>query len=195
MKKIAIIVFTIITNLGYTQNNSELSEDENFINYLKQELLFYKNIENNEIEILKNINIDHEISKDEMIIFCEIVNMTEDEFIKHNTIQSERYFTFYNKFGLEKIIGKNLEKYFENEIISYQNNNTEITEKLNPGKNCYKKYNAQVVMNFGTALTASYGCYSLIAPPLVGGCLTGVVIANAAANYSAYLDYQDCMQN
>lgn len=191
MKKLifGFIATVMITGLSFGQNISDLSKDPDFISYIENEYYFVSKAKNN--DLLKKINNDKTLTKDELSGFYELFTTNEKEYNTFVISQNSMLNSLEKKYYLSKYSQKELNTILEPFIEQILSTTITITTEK---RNCRGVFIAQLALNASVAYGAHMGCLGADVTVVAGIlCHGAVCVGQAAANYIAGADYQDCL--
>lgn len=191
MQKIlfGLIATVMFTGLSFGQKISDLNKDPNFISYTKNEYYFVSKAKNN--DLLKKINEDKILTKEELPLFYELFSTNENEYNTFVMSQNSILNSLEKKYNLSKYPQEELNTILVpliEEILS-----TTITTTAEK-RNCKGVYIATLALNASVAYGAHTACLGADVTVVAGIlCHGAVFVGQAAANYIAGEDYQDCL--
>lgn len=185
---IATVFFSII---GVAQDLSKLSEDLKFISYVENQIKFNSRFNFLDINTLKEIIKDSNVSETELKIFYKLLSTDEISYKNYIDLQKEIMVDLNSKYGLNKLNGDELKNVLNNSYITYYSNNSSLTER----KNCRSRYLAEIALAGSIAYGAHLACNgaALAGPLAYYGCHAAVAAGQLAASYIALDNYQECM--
>lgn len=186
---VLIIVVTLITGSNANaQDLSELSKDENFVSYVKDQFAFNKS---SNIDVVNELASQGGLSEKQLELFYKAFNTNEEEYQEFVKKQGARLEIITKKYGLDSLSNEEL----VDVIIPVIGDIGSPSEVNTEGSNCWRRYRNTMAINAGVAVAAHIACAPSDVTVFVGAlCHAAVTVVWAAANDDAWLDLQDCLK-
>ena len=185
MKKLifGLIAAVMFGNLSFGQKMNDLNLDENFVNFISNELTFK---ERANVSMLREL-LAKPLSQDNIYDFYKTYSTNEKEFI--NFINSQ------NLILRNLSLKYDFKSYSQDEFLEILN--VEVLEVLSSkvaiGR-CKDRYLNDLSINFSVAVAGHIACGTADITVILGViCHGAVLIGQNAANNNAYLNYLDCI--
>lgn len=185
---ISLILMMFMSFSVRAQELSELSKDETFVSYVKDQLEFNKN---NNIELVNELASQGELSEKQLELFYKAFNTNDERYNKFVKLQNNRMLVLNEKYNLESVSINELTPIVGLVIDQISPGSANQTE----GGNCWRRYRNTMAINAGVAVAAHIACAPSDVTVFIGAlCHTAVTVVWAAANDDAWLDLQDCLK-
>lgn len=196
MKKLffSLMATVFFSLIGVAQDLSKLSEDVKFISYIENEIKFNSKFDFSNINKLKEIIKDHDVSEIELNIFYKLFSTDEVSFKNYLMIQKEIMTDLNSKYSLNKLNNDEMKKTLNNSYTNYYSfKNSSFTER----KNCRARYLAEIALAGSIAYGAHMACNAAVfgGPLAYYGCHAAVAAGQVAASYIAQDNYEECMNS
>lgn len=166
---------------GNAQNVTGLSEDVNFKNYIKNEVIFLEKA--TDINLANQVLSDSKVDEIEMPKFYTLFSTNKNNYLSFLSGQVTLLNLLEKKYALSKISKAELAAVIEKEI---ENINEETTRR---SPDCRKIYKLEMAEAYATAGLGHLGCVALNFSVLGGISCHSLVALNH------YVDTQQAMQN
>lgn len=181
-----------------SQDINNLNKDQDFKNYLKNELEFIKKSDPKLVKQIQGVKDENDLNK-----FFTAFNTNKISYSNHLNKQNQILSTISNRYNFKKYNQNQLFEVISVEILEIINSDEAtfhpiqlpIPENTTLGTNCRRRYNNTLTSNFATAVVAHMACaagYLAVVPGLI--CHAGVALIHSTADDNAYLDYLDCVR-
>lgn len=182
-----------------SQDINNLNKDQDFKNYLKNELEFIKKSDPKLVKQIKGITNESDLNK-----FFTAFNTNRTSYSDHLNKQNQILSTISNRYNFKNFNQKQLIDLLTTQILEIANEDESIIlpiplptpDNVVLGTNCKRRYVNALAINASVATVGHAACLSLnLLGPAGWICHGAVALGHLAADDNAYLDYQDCLKN
>jgi hypothetical protein len=184
-----IVIMLLFGFSAQAQDLSKLSTDENFINFLKDELKFS---ENANMELVDELVGEQKTIEDNLDSYLKAFNTNKSQYIAHLETQRKRIQIINKLFNIESLKTNELSYYTHESILQIAIVHDGVT--VSYGNNCGARLALAIAEHTAIAYLAHQACLplDLFGAPGVG-CHLAVAVIQTAAGIGAVLDYNECM--